>query len=383
MIGMFFCLFLSVPEDSNGQYLLDKQIAHYFEAWEVRYDSLAGGLRTCQGCLDLLNWYISLDARYEVAFGEVIGLRYRNRTYGDYGYDVHNHIFQPYFQLGKSTRLLLSIAPHYYKGTDELGLGLFLGKDYLDYFELFVIAKDFDRNFSLQHDEPGPDKIIYTKFPVKFVGRTVLNWRNGRCETAFDISFLYRLQSTDTVGAEPINYMEKGRHDCGYVRFWQDINRLRIGGLVDFKHELWYQQDTITALDRKSIEVILEPMFGYRITDKWFPHLYLSYNHKTLDDSIFAFAIGYDSLFHYDRNVYAYLVDVEFYPGGNFIWHFGTQREFYSNNQGSEFRDRRINIGMEFRYKNVWFYLVEAMEGDFPTPKYLHNHTYVQLMLKF
>jgi hypothetical protein len=81
--------------------------------------------------------------------------------------------------------------------------------------------------------------------------------------------------------------------------------------------------------------------------------------------------------------VFAYLVDVEFSPGGNFIWHFGTQREFYSNNQGREFRDRRINLGVEYRYKNIWFYLVEAMEGDFPTPKYLHNHTYVHLMLKF
>jgi hypothetical protein len=383
MILVYVLLCVVAPEDSNSQYLLDEQIKHYFEAWEVHYDSMVGGLRTSQGCLDLLNWYVEVDTKYEVRFGKVIGMRYRNRTYGNYGFNIHDHIFQPFFQLSPSARLLLSIAPHYYKGEDELGIGFSLGKDYVNYFEVLAIAEDFDRNFSLQHDTEGPDKIIYKKFPVKFVGHTVLNWLSGRCEAACDISVLYRLQSTEADEYYPCNFTETGRHDRGYLRFWQDIKSFRIGGLVDVKHELYFKQDTITVLDRKSTEIILEPMFAYRISEKWFPHLYLSYNYKEARDSLFAFHPGYDSLFYYDRNVYAYLIDVEFSPGGNFIWHAGTQREFYFNNQGREFRDRRINLGMEFRYKNVWFYFIEAMEGDFPTPKYLHNHTYIQLMLKF
>ena len=92
---------------------------------------------------------------------------------------------------------------------------------------------------------------------------------------------------------------------------------------------------------------------------------------------------GTDSLFNYQRDVYAYMIDLEFRPGGNFIWHAGMQREFYCNNQGWEYTERRLLIGFEYRYKNVWFYFVEAMEGDFPTPKWMHNHTYIQLMVKF
>jgi hypothetical protein len=383
MITLALSLWVTVPEDSNSQYLLDKQIAHYFESWEVQYDSLYGALRTSQGCLDLLNWYVDLDAKYEVKFGRVIGLRYRNRTYGDYGFDIRDHIFQPFFQLYPDLRLLLSIAPHYYKGEDELGLGFVIGRDYMNYFETLVVAEDFDRNFSLQHDDPGPDKITYRKFPVKFIGRSVINWKSGRCEAAYNISLLYRLQSTEQEFVYPINYSESGRHDYLYLRVWQDIQKFRIGGLVDFQHELFYVQDTITALDRMSTEVIIEPMFGYRFGAKWFPHVYLSYNHKTQDDSTHYFFTGRDSLDHYDRDIYAYLIDVEYHTRGNFVWHVGLQQQFYYNSEGREFLDRRINVGVEYRYKNVWFYFVEAMEGDFPTPKWMHNHTYVQLMLKF
>ena len=121
----------------------------------------------------------------------------------------------------------------------------------------------------------------------------------------------------------------------------------------------------------------------YKLTEKWIPNLYFTYNYKTDDNSIHISSSLEDSLFYYKRDVYAYLIDVEFHPDGNFIWHFGMQRQFYYNNQGEEFTDRRLLLGFEYRYKNIWFYFVEAMEGDFPTPKWLHNHTYVQLMLKF
>jgi hypothetical protein len=124
-------------------------------------------------------------------------------------------------------------------------------------------------------------------------------------------------------------------------------------------------------------------MIGYRLSDVWQPHLYLSYNYKSEDDAVYYHGTMPDSIVHYNRDVYAYLIDVEFHPGGRFVWHFGMQRQFYFNNQDNEFTDRRLLLGLEYRYKNIWFYFVEAMEGDFPTKKYLHNHTYVQLMIRF
>ncbi|MBA7552636.1 hypothetical protein ES705_45206 [subsurface metagenome] len=88
MITLVICILSFVPEDSNSQYLLDKQIIHYFPSWEIHFDSMSGGMRTSQGCLDLLNWYIDLDTKFEVKLSKIFGIRYRNKYLGDYT----NHI---------------------------------------------------------------------------------------------------------------------------------------------------------------------------------------------------------------------------------------------------------------------------------------------------
>lgn len=357
------------PEDSNCQYLLDKQLAHYLLPWEVRFDSSSNVLRTSQGCLDLLNWYIDIETRYEVYLSRLLGLRYQNHYRGDYNDHISNHYFQPFFQLNEKGRLFLSVTAHYYKGEDEIGIGYFYGRNYLNYLEGFLFVEDFDRNFSLQATPNGPEKLIYKdlKYPIKMAAIFNRNWRTGKIYFNIELGTRYHLESTDF----PFSYAEEGLKKNIYARCWQDMNKLRIGGIVYFKN---IEKSIIRgdALFREAInELIGEPMVAYRLSEKWLPTLYLTYNLKTEDDT------GY-----YRRDAYAYLIDVEFQPGGNFIWHFGTQRQFYYNNQGSNFKERRINLGLEYRFRNIWFYLVEAMEGDFPTPKYLHNHTYVQLMIK-
>ena len=383
MITLVICILSFVPEDSNSQYLLDRQIAHYFPSWEIHFDSMSGGIRTSQGCLDLLNWYIDLDTKFEVNLSRILGLRYRNKYLGDYKNHICDHRFEPFFQLKKNLRLLFTITTHYYKGEDELGFGFFLGKDYLNFLEMFIIAEDFDRNFSLQHMYSGEDKIIYKQHPIKLQTHFNKYWDTGHLSLKFDVSNRYRLQSTEPWDVYPRAYIEEGLHRYFYTRFWQDIDKLRLGTIVDLKQSEFCQVDTTRIYNENIFEIIVEPMISYKLTEKWIPNLYLTYNYKTDDDSIHIFSSLEDSLFHYKRDVYAYLIDVEFHPGGNFIWHFGMQRQFYYNNQGEEFTDRRLLLGFEYRYKNIWFYFIEAMEGDFPTPKWLHNHTYVQLMLKF
>ncbi len=383
MITLVICILSFVPEDSNSQYLLDRQIAHYFPSWEIHFDSMSGGIRTSQGCLDLLNWYIDLDTKFEVNLSRILGLRYRNKYLGDYKNQICDHRFEPFFQLKKNLRLLFTVTTHYYKGEDELGFGFFLGEDYLNFLEMFIIAEDFDRNFSLQHMYSGEDKIIYKQHPIKLQTHFNKYWDTGHLSLKFDVSNRYCLQSTEPWDVYPRAYTEEGLHRYFYTRFWQDIDKLRLGTIVDLKQSELYQVDTTRIYNENIFEIIVEPMISYNLTEKWIPNLYLTYNYKTDDDSIHIFSSLEDSLFHYKRDVYAYLIDVEFHPGGNFIWHFGMQRQFYYNNQGEEFTDRRLLLGFEYRYKNIWFYFIEAMEGDFPTPKWLHNHTYVQLMLKF
>lgn len=376
---LFFLLFLSnfwhfcfgyAPEDSNCQNLLDKQIAHYFHSWEMAFDSTTNGLRTSQGCLDILNWYIDLELRYEAYLSKILGIRYQNRYFGDYNEHISNHYFQPFFQLKDDQRLFLSITTHYYKGEDEIGIGYFYGRNYLNYWETFFCVENFDRNFSLQGMKPSREKRIYKdlNFPVKLKTTVNRNWGRGRLRIDLSLTKKYLLESTD----EPATYKELAyAHSC-YLRFYQDIDRFRIGLLNHLKYSFKSITDSIYNLNERIFDDIPEIQFAYRINQKWIPNLYLTYNYKSEDDTLF-----------YERNVYAYLIDLEFYPGPNFVWHFGTQREFYYNNQGRNLKERRINVGMEYRYKNIWLYLIEAMEGDFPTPKYLHNHTYVQLMLKF
>jgi len=372
-----FLFFLSVaillayaPEDSNYQYLLDKQLAHYFQSWEIFFDSTKNGMRTSQGCLDLLNWYVNLELRYEAYLSKILGIRYQNHFIGDYNIHISNHYFQPFFQLKANARLFLSITTHYYKGEDEIGIGYFSGKDYLNFFEIFFLVDNFDRNFSLQETAAGPDKIIYKNFmyPAKLKITYNRNWSKGRFRTEMLLGKKYRLESTD----EPPTFREEGYLHTWYIRFWQDFGRFRFGFLNELKWSLKDTQNSGLNIHEKIFDDMPELQFTYRLNEKWIPNLYLNYNYKIEEDTLL-----------YERNVFAYLLDIEFYPGGNFVWHFGTQRNFYQNNLGYKIKERRINLGLEYRYKNIWFYLVEAMEGDFPTPKYLHNHTYLQLMLVF
>ncbi|MGB9720114.1 MAG: hypothetical protein ACPL28_01350 [bacterium] len=369
-LGIWKFAFAYAPEDSNCQNLLDKQLAHYFQSWETTFDSTTNGMRTSQGCLDLLNWYIDLELRYEAYLSKTLGIRYKNHYLGDYGEHISNHYFQPFFQIRENERLFLSITTHYYKGEDEIGIGYFYGKNYLNYIETFLTVENFDRNFSLQNMEKGRAKVVYKglQYPVKITITFNKNWATGRFRTELVLGKAYLLESTD----EPATYREKGYAHSWYFRFWQDIKNLRIGLLNNLRYSTKSVTDSTINMKETILEEIPELQFTYRINEKWIPNLYLTYNYKSEDDTLF-----------YERNVYAYLVDLEFYPGGNFVWHFGTQREFYYNNQSNNFKERRINVGMEYRYKKLWFYLVEAMEGDFPTPKYMHNHTYVQLMIRF
>jgi len=375
----FFC----VPEDSNCQYLLDKQLAHYFPEWEARFDSLTFGFRTSQGCLDLLNWYISLDTKLEAELTDWFGLRYRNEYLADYGSHISNHRFEPYFRLWRNFKFLFTITTHYYKGEDEVGTGVFFGGDYLNFFELFVIAEDFDRNFSLKNHPAGAEKIIYKQHPIKVKMNLNRYWSSGHLSLKLDLSNRYRLESTEPDSIQPPSYREKGLHRNFYTRVWQDIGRLRLGFIFNLQYLETDIQNTMRVFSSDIFETITETMIGLRLNDRWRPYLYLTYNHKNAGESVYHLSAVPDSLFDYQRKIYAYLVDLEYHPGGRFVWHFGTQRQFYFNNQPREFAERRINLGFEYRYKRIWFYFVEAMEGDFPTPKWLHNHTYLQLMLSF
>ncbi len=382
MIFLLPLMFI-VPEDSNCQDLLDKQLAHYFVDWEMSFDSVPGGMRTSQGCLDLRNWYIDLNTKFEVSFCKVMGLRYRNEYFSYYDNHFKNHRFEPYFQIRDNLRFLFTVTTHYYKGEDELGIGFFIGKDYLNYLELFVIAEDFDRNFSLQHVPPTRDKITYWQHPIKLVAKLNKYWKTGHLALQANVSNRYLLQSNEMDFVDIPYFQEKALHRYFYGRAWQDIGKFRIGGICDLRQAEFFCQDTASEFSNDKYEIVVEPAISFRISDKWIPNLYFTYNYKTHNDLLDSRDSGTDSLFNYQRDVYAYLLDIEFRPGGNFVWHAGIQREFYYNNQGREYTERRLLLGFEYRYKNVWFYFVEAMEGDFPTPKWMHNHTYIQLMVRF
>ncbi|OPX18127.1 hypothetical protein BXT86_02795 [candidate division WOR-3 bacterium 4484_100] len=378
MIPILWILFISVPEDSNAHYLMDKQLAPYLPEWEVRFDSTRYGLRTSQGCLDLLNWFIDLDIKYEVYLSKIIGLRYRHKYLGDYANHKNNHYFEPFFQLNPNLRLLLSITTHYYKGEDELGIGFFLGKNYLNYINISLSVPNFDRNFSLKNTPDGQDKVIYQQHPVKLELAINRYWNQGHLRLSAEATNRYYLHSTDEI--ESIR--ENGLHRTLYLRMWQGIKRFGLAILFDYKQSELNTVDIPFTTSDRWYEIIAEPSFSYRFNPAWKPTLYLTYNYKKDDMNFFRPDIG-DSVFNYSRNIFAYYLDLEYRPGGRFIWHFGTQRQFYYNNQGRNTKERRLNLGFEYRYKKIWFYFMEAMEGDFPTEKYLHNHTYVQLLLKF
>jgi hypothetical protein len=193
----------------------------------------------------------------------------------------------------------------------------------------------------------------------------------------------YFLRSTEIEFTYPPYFQERALHRSFHTRVWQNIGKVRAGVILDVYASELYQIDTSRVHTNEIFETLIEPMLAYSITEKWRPTVYFTYNYKTEDDSLYLFPSGLAETVDYRRDIYAYLIDVEFHPGGSFIWHLGMQQQFYENNQGRDAVERRFTLGLEYRYKNVWFYIVEAMEGDYPMPNWLHNRTYVQLMLTF
>lgn len=375
---IFFFAFSFVPEDSNFHYLMDKQIAYYSPDWEARFDSTVNGLRVVQGCLDLVNWHIDLELRCEANLADWLGLRYRNVTFDEYGSHILDNYFEPFFQIRPDQRLFLSVTTHYNKGENQLGIGYKLGRDYVNYLETFIIAEHFDHNFSLMNIPSGPTKYVYRVFPIKWRTAFTKNWPTGRLRLDWELSYPYRLESTDT----PELYWQEGEHYNASVRVDQEFRKFYTGLIAAFQYRdtvFWhFHSSEIVSWHIKSyLEYLINPSFGYRISDRWRPILHLTFNHKQADDTTYV-----------ANNVWAYFLDVEwrtnwhFLPGQLFV-HLGTQREFYSDNRDWRFKERRLNVSLEYRYKNLWFNLHEAMEGDFPTPKWMHNHTYVQLMVNF
>ena len=367
-----------VPEDSNFHYLMDKQIAYYYPDWEIRYDSTRNGLRVVQGCLDLVNWYIDLELRYEVSLADWMGLRYRNVTFDDYGDHIADNYFEPFFQIRPDQRLYLAITTHYNKGENQLGIGYALGRDYVNYLETFIIAEHFDRTFSLKDIPAGPSKRLYRVFPIKWRTKFTKNWPSGRVHVDFELSDRYRLESTD----KPVTYRQKGLHYHVSIRGEQNHQKTYAGliAMAQYRDTTYTNPSSVfeNCWEKSYLEYLVEPGFGYRISDCWRPILYLTYNRKEI----------WDSLQMVINNVWAYYLDIEWktawhFMPGRIIVHLGTQREFYSDSRDRRFKERRFNVSLEYRYKNLWFNLNEAMEGDFPTPKWMHNHTYVQLMVNF
>ena len=379
---IFLLIFSYAPEDSNAHYLMDKQLAHYFPAWDGQFDSTTNAFRTSQGCLDFWHWYIDLETKVTVNLCSWLGLRYRNEYHGDYDNHVANHYFEPFIMAGQNLRLLFTIAPHYYKGEDEIGIGFSLGKSYLNYFQTLFIVEDFDRNYSFKDIPDGADKIIYQQFPIK--SKTILNqyWRTGYCTFSLELTNRYWLRSTELTETYPTYFYERGLKRSFYTRINQDLDAWRFGLICDLAQSERSHIDTSQVHKEDIFEMILEPTVAYRINDQWMPTLYLTYNYKTDNDSLVFFNTDEDYWVDYQRDIYAYLFDLVYCPRGNFLWHFGMQQQFYHNNQGDDTRERRFILGFEYRYNKVWLYVVEAMEGDFPMPHWLHNRTYVQLLLK-
>ena len=71
MITLLICILMYVPEngyvpeDSNTYYIMDWQLADYFQSCEAQFDSATNGIRTSQVCLDYGHWYMDVEGKYE------------------------------------------------------------------------------------------------------------------------------------------------------------------------------------------------------------------------------------------------------------------------------------------------------------------------------
>lgn len=370
MLSLLLLIVVYAPEDSNCHYVMDQQLAYFKPDWEMMFDSTGSGMRCSQGCLDIRNWYIDLELRHQAMLSRLLGLRYRNHYRGDYEDHVTDHFFEPFFPLGRSQYLFFSITVHYYKGEDDLGIGHVWGDDYLNRWENFIVVENFDRNFSVQSVANGYENRVYDvpRFPVKWWSDLHLSWDRGFLHAGARVGPEYRILSTDP----DHNYQEEGSDNTADLRLHHEVGRCLCGYRMTALMRSRDIQDSARTSSVNITDLLAEPMLGYGLSEKWELSGYFTYNYKVEEDTA-----------RYERNTWSIMAEAWFRPGGSLSWRFGAQQQYCETTLRDGFWERRLLVGLEYRTPKIWFYLVEALEGDWPIPKTPHNHTYVQVMYRF
>ncbi len=375
MILFLFLLNAIAPEDSNYYYYMDRMLSFYPDRWEIGYDSSRSGLRTIQGCHDLQNWFVTMEAKTEAWLCNWLGIRYRYCLLGDYLRQKNYHRFEPRFKIKGKLSLLLMVIPYYKKGDNEFGLGIFRGDNNLNSIEAFFVLKAIDRNNSLKFVPDGPEKIVYKAFPAYVTLRLARRWESGYFKAYFEKSNTSWLvsrygpgrscwfQEKESFGNLNLRFLNTyGRFDFGTILNFYENNRaclnkeLRPGWIGDTLREIEFQ-----------------PSIGFNLSQKWRPVFYYYFNYKSAEDTIL-----------YKRAGNGQYLDFEFRPSQRTLWRFGLQREWIDIIRDELRINHRLVIGFEYTFPSGSFVIYEGIEADPAQMKItrMHNHTYVGLLLK-
>lgn len=373
---LLFLVALTAPEDSNAYYYMDRMLSFSPDHWQVAYDSSLQGLQTVQGCHDLKNWYIDLNAKAEAWIAGWFGVRYRYVLLGDYERQRNYNRFEPRFRLKGDLSLLVLISPSYRKSDDEFGLGIFKGHNDLNSIEAGVLIRSPSHNFSLKDIPDGPEKIVFRTFPLYGYVRFERGWDDGFLKGYFEKSNTWHRVSRYGPG-RAYWFQEKESFTNAALRFLDTYGRVDFGGVFNF------YETSRSSIDRnlRSVwlgdsmrEIEFQPRVGYRLSEKWKPSLAYLFGYKVREETL-----------RYKRAGNSQYLNFEFFPNEKITWHFGFQREWISIAQEPLVVNHRLVLGFEYSFPKGRLALWEGIEADPSQMKLtrMHNHTYIGLLLRF
>ncbi len=280
--------------------------------WTVFYDSVNAGFLTLQGSLDDEYWFQVYQGKFDLALYKNFRLRYRYLRLQDYGINKEIHRIEPTLRLTRNLYCHFLYIPTFSKKLDEIGLGLSLFYNNLNYVEGFFGIRDFENNLSQRAVPPDRSRDLYQKQPLGLSLEARRNFKSGFVKIYGE----YVTPSTkkfETSGADSLIYYSSffttSRFELRPFSFFG------LGGTVSYNHfGKLTEYPQLSPLTDSLSDLTIEPYTFFPLSPKLRFNLRFRYNHKLHND--------------YERHWFAPGLLFEYQPNPKTVYSFGYQHSW-------------------------------------------------------
>jgi hypothetical protein len=319
------------PEDTCSPYLMNMVYATPPARWAVFYDSVNAGFLTLQGSLDDEYWYQIYQAKFDIPVYKGFRLRYRYLRLQDYGIAEEIHRIEPTLRITGNLYGHFLYLPSFTKKNNELGLGVSLFENNLNYIEGVFSIKDFENNLSQRAVPSDRSRDLYKQQPFRLSLEARRNFKIGFAkiygEYVTPSIKEYDYPPASWLGRDNLTYSSsyatEGRFELKPFGFWG------LGSTFSYKHSGERSEYTNTIPGGTDIDTLsdltIEPYSFVPINEKLTFTMLVRFNHK-LHSQRKLYWLSPTVL--YERFWYSPGILLEFQPNPKTIYSLGYQHSW-------------------------------------------------------